>query len=525
MSNNISFDRQKLFNGLETLYKAVAPSLGPRAFAAGLDEQFRRRVIDDGVEIAKRVILEDKVENFAANLVAEAARRTADEAGDSTTATVILAYHMIHEAFKLIDTGVHPMSLRKGLEEGIELLVKEVDKIKTPVKGLEQTTQIATISCKDEVLGKLVAETIENMGTDGIVTVEETTASETYVDYQKGMRFESGYAHPAFVTHPENMESIYLNPKILIMDKAVSFEGLLPIFEQVTKKGQAIVIIAPALDDRMGEFLIENKRKGAIQALYINAPYAANFQKDFLQDLAILTGASYITLTEGGRIEDIKYEDLGESEKIISNKNSTIVIQGKGDPIVIEERIKSIKALVKNTPSDFETEKLKERLAKLTTGVAIIKVGGTTEVEMNERKERAIDAVAATKAAVEDGIVPGGETAYFHISNTLGDLPAHSILKKAIIAPFRQLMINSGLDASQMLERLKGTTIADYTKYDLGVEAFGVDATTGEIKNLFEAGIIDPAKVVKCALRNAVSVTIQFIILNVVITPGEPVVK
>jgi chaperonin GroEL len=487
-------------------------------------------VIDDGVEIAKRVILEDKVENFAANLVAEASRKTADEAGDSTTATIILAYHMIHEAFKLIETGVHPMSLRKGLEEGVELLVKEVDKIKTPVKGLAQTTQIATISCKDEVLGKLVAETIDSMGVDGIVTVEETTGSETYVEYQKGMRFESGYAHAAFVTHPENMESIYLNPKILIMDRAVSFEGLMPIFSDIQKKGLSIVIIAPGMDERMGEFLIENKRKGAIQALYINAPYSANFQKDFLQDLAILTGANYITLTEGSRIEDIKYEDLGEAEKIISNKNSTIVIQGKGDPTLIEERITSIKALLKNTPSDFENEKLRERLAKLTTGVAIIKVGGTTEVEMNERKERAIDAVAATKAAVEDGIVIGGERAYFQLENVLnsyyapkGILPgeygnpnalAYTVLTTAIQKPFEQLMTNSGLNVGEYTEKMKHAKPGE-----------GVDATTGEIVNMIEKGIIDPAKVVKCALRNAVSVAIQFMIINVVITPGDEPAK
>ena len=249
MANNvISFDKSKLLEGLDILYKAVAPSLGPRGYTAAIDEVFRRRVVDDGVEIAKRIILEDKVQNLGANIVAEAAKKTADEAGDSTTATIILAHAIIHESFKLIATGVHPMSLRRGLEEGIELLVAEVDKIKTPVKGLEQTTQIATISCKDPKLGKLVAETIDEMGVDGIVTVEESKASETYVDYQKGMRFESGYAHQAFVTHQENMEAIYANPKILVMDRGVSFEGLLPLFSEVQKKGLSIVMIAPEMD-------------------------------------------------------------------------------------------------------------------------------------------------------------------------------------------------------------------------------------------------------------------------------------
>lgn len=515
--NIISFDQQKLLEGLDILFNATAPSLGPLAYAAGVDEGFRRRVLDDGVEIAKRIILEDKVQNFGANLVAEAARKTADEAGDSTTATIILAHALIHESFKLIETGIHPMSLRRGLEEGVALLIKEVDAIKTPVKGLAQTTQIATISCKDPKLGELVAKTIDEMGVDGIVTVEESKASQTYVDFQKGMRFESGYAHAAFVTHPETMETIYTSPKILVMDKAVSFEGLLPIFTEIQKKGLSLVIIAPAMDGRMGEFLIENKRKGAIQALYVNAPFAANFQKDFLQDIAILTGATYISLTEGGRIEDLKFSDLGECEKIISNKNSTLIIAGKGDQQVVQDRVQSLKSLIKETPSDFESEKLKERLAKLTTGVAVIKIGGATEVEMNERRERAIDAVAATKAALEDGIVMGGERTYFQLLQNLYQgnpkdfRGAELILWNALQKPFEQLLTNSGLNVGEYTEKLSHAH-----------KDFGVDVTTGEIVNMINAGIIDPAKVVKCALRNAVSVAIQFILINVIITPGEP---
>src|ERR1035437_3417975 len=359
MANQISFDKQKLVEGLDILFNAVAPSLGPRAYCAALDEGFRRRVIDDGVEIAKRIILEDKVQNFGANTVAEAAQKTAQEAGDSTTATIILAHAIIHESLKLIATGVHPMALRVGLEEGVKLLVNEVDKIKTPIKGLEQSIQIATISCKDPKLGELVAKTIDEMGIDGIVTVEESTASETYVDYQKGMRFESGYASKGFVTHPEQMESIYMNPKILIMDKCPTYQTLTPIFAEVKKKQLPLVIIAPEIDNELKAFLIANKSnpESPFLSLCINAPYAANFQKDFLQDLSILTGATYIALTEGARIEDIKFSDLGECEKIISSHNSTLILGGKGIKEDVDSRIKSIRALVKSTPSDFDSEK------------------------------------------------------------------------------------------------------------------------------------------------------------------------
>lgn len=524
MANQISFEKSKLVEGLDILFNAVAPSLGPRAYTAALDEGFRRRVIDDGVEIAKRVILEDKIQNFGANIVAEAARKTADEAGDSTTATIILAHAIIHESLKLIDTGVHPMSLRAGLEEVIKLLIDEVDKIKTPITDLKQTIEIATISCKDPILGELIAKTINDMGLDGITTVEESIAPETYVEYQKGMRFESGYAHPAFVTHPEQMEAIYTNPKVLVLDKAVSFEAFLGspdnIFPQIQKKGESIVIIAPSLDPNMGEFLIENKRKGALRALYINAPYAANFQKDFLMDLAVLTGATYIPLTEGGRIEDVKYSDLGECEKITSSHNSTLIVNGKGKKVNVDNRIASIKSQIKLTPSDFETEKLRERLAKLTTGVAVIKVGGSTEVEMQERKERAIDAVAATKAALEDGIVIGGEMAYFELLKIYTGNPkdykgSELILWNALQKPFEQLLTNSGLDVGEYREKIRNSKIKNA----------GIDVTTGEVVDMVKVGIIDPSKVIKCALKNSVSVAIQFLSVNVIITPGPESLK
>lgn len=518
MPNMISFDRARLLRGVDILYDVVSKTLGARAFTGLLFDGLKSKMYDDGVELAKRVILEDSVEAAGAILVSEAARKTADEAGDGTTATIILSHALIHESLKLIATGIHPMSLRKGLEEGVQLLIESVDTIKIPVTTKEQTTQIATISCKDPQLGTLIADTIEEMGENGIVTVEESRASETYVDYQKGMRFESGYAHTAFVTHPDTMETIYNNPKVLIIDKAISFEGLLPLFSEIQKKGESLVIIAPTMENRMGEFLIENKKKGAIQALYINAPFAANFQKDFLVDLATLTGATYIPLTEGGRIEAITYSDLGECKKIISNRNSTIVIDGAGGKQAIESRIMSIKALLKATPSDFDTAKLQERLAKLTTGVAVIKVGGQTEVEMDERRERAIDAVAAVKAALEDGIVPGGERAYFALQQSIeysSDKNARAILSNAIEQPFNQLLINAGLDVGMYRERLNNTKL----------KHAGVDVTNGVIVNMLDAGIIDPAKVVKYALRNSVSVAIQFILNHVIITPGEPVKK
>lgn len=512
MPNIVSFDKQKLITGLDTLFAAVASTLGPRAFAAGIDEVFRRRVVDDGVIIAKRIILEDKVENFGANLVAEAASKTADEAGDGTTATIIMAHAIIHEALKRIATGAHPMHLRQGLEEGIALLIKEIDVIKTPITGVEQATQIATISCKDPVLGALVAKTIDEMGEDGLVTTEESSASETTVDYQKGMRFESGYASAGFVTIPEKMESVYKNAKILIIDKCPSYQALTLLLTEVKKQQMPLVIIAPQIDDELKAFLLANKAnpQSPFHSLCINAPYAANFQKDFMQDVALFTGANYIALTEGARIEGLTFTDLGTCEKIISTHNSTVIIGGKADEKLLKERIASIKTLIRTTPSDFASDKLKERLAKLTSGVAVIKVGGSTEVEMKERLERTVDAVAATKAALSDGIVIGGERVYFLIQHVLDrTVEAHSILLKALAEPFNQLLTNSGLSIGEYTEKLRHSSDS------------GVDVTTGLTVDLIAEGIIDPASVAKSVLRNAVSVAIQFLLIHVIIVPGN----
>jgi chaperonin GroEL len=517
MPNFVSFKKEDLIVGLDILYDAVAPSLGPRAYAAAIDEGFRRRVLDDGAEIARRIILEDKVQNFGANTVAQAARKTADEAGDSTTATIILAHAIIHESMKLVATGVHPMSLRKGLEDGIKSLVAEIDNIKRSLEDDEQQNRVAVVSCKDETLGKLISETITKMGVEGIVRAEESLQPETYVEFQEGMRFESGYANSNFITNPDTMEAVFLNPKILILDKPLSYEPFLPLFTEIQKQGLSLVIVAPEIDERMREFLVDNKKKGTLQSLYVNAPYSANVQRDFLQDLAVFTGAKYIALREGMRVEDISFANLGDCDQVVSNHNSSIIIGGKGDPEDIQRTIIGIKQLIKNTPSDFETEKLRERLAKLTSGVAIIKVGGTTDVEMLERKERVIDALAATRAAIEDGIVPGGETVYLRIKSALDSLEdtnARLVLQRAIEKPFEQLLSNSGLSVGEYKERLSHAK-----------QGMGVDVTSGELVDMVKKGIVDPAKVVKCALQNAVSVAIQFLLINVIIAPGDQPIK
>lgn len=501
--------KDKRKKAVQTVYDAVAISLGPRSAFAGIDYGFEKKVLKDGVSIARVILLEDLVENFFASIIVEASKKQVVSCGDGTTCVIILAYAIINEATKLIEAGVSPMSLREGLEQGVEKVIKEIEKSSIPIKTLDQKKQIATISASDKDLGELVADIMEKVGGHGLITIEESKNSETEIEHQEGMQFDKGYASPYFVTNAETLEASIIDPSILVTDKRLVPQEIMPLLEDIAKKGKSLVIIGPPIMETMRDFLIVNKMQGKIRALYVNAPMFGDKQNAMLQDIAILTGGRFISEEKGDKPEDIKFEDLGKARRVTSFSDSTEIVGGKGDKKLIDQRVKAIKSQISDTESEFDKDKLKERFAKLTGGVAVINVGGQTEIEMKERKERAIDAVAALRAAIESGIVPGGETIYLSALHTLKeDSYANTILRNALKEPFKILMENAGMDAGQMNERL--------IKEPLGS---GIDVTDGKVKDMVKEGIIDPTAVSVNALRNAVSVAIQALLTKVVIVP------
>lgn len=511
--NQVTFGKEAkdgLLTGIEVLYRAVSSTLGARSRTVGIDYGYAGKILKDGVSIAKVILLADPVQNFGAQRVAEAARKTVQDVGDGTTVTIILAHAIITEAQKLIDAGVSPMELKEGLEKGIEALVVEIDKYAKPVKKLQEVVDVATVSVSgDKPLGQLIGETIYKVGVQGVVTVEENAKSnETYVDYQKGMRFDKGYSHQLFVTNPDKMEASLKDTKVLVTDKALNPQEVMPLLTEVfEKKGLPLVILSPESSEQLRDFLIVNKMQGKIRALHINQP-----DTNLLQDVAILTGAKFIST--GDTWDKVKYEDLGKAKRVTSSGTATEIVGGGGAKEDIDTRVTSLINQIKQSDSDFEKEKLRERYAKLTDGVAVINVGGRTEVEMQERKERVDDALGATMAAIDEGIVPGGEIVYLSARRALkGESYANTILRNALEKPFRKLMDNAGFDAGQKLEQLHGTVVVK------GVEGFGIDVTTGKLENMLAIGVIDPVAVPKSALRNALSVALQIMTTDTVITP------
>lgn len=511
--NNVTFGKEArdgLSRGIDTLYRAVSSTLGARSRTVGIDYGFAGKILKDGVSIAKVIALKDPVENFGAQRVAEAARKTVQDVGDGTTVTIILAHAIITEAQKLIEAGVSPMELTEGLEKGVQALTDEIGKYATPAKKLQEVIDVATVSVSgDKPLGKLIGETIHKVGLEGVVTVEENTKSnDTYVDHQEGMRFAKGYSHQLFITNPDKMEASLKDTKVLVTDKQLNPSEILPLFTEVfEKRGMPLVILSPESSEQLRDFLVVNKMQGKIRALHINQP-----DTNLLQDIAILTGARFIST--GDTWDKVVYADLGKAKRITSSATTTEVVGGGGSKEALETRVSSLVTQIKQTDSDFEKEKLRERYAKLTDGIAVINVGGRTEVEMQERKERVDDAVGATMAAIDEGIVPGGEIVYLSALRALkGDSYANTILRNALKAPFRKLMTNAGFDGGQMLEKINGTVVV------AGVEGFGIDVTTGKLENMLAIGVIDPVAVPKAALRNALSVAIQIISCDTVITP------
>jgi chaperonin GroEL len=505
-----------LLQGVNIMADAVGSTLGPcgRNVAIAktnhMGEIYERVVLHDGVSVARAIDLPNENENMGAQLLKQAAQKQVDEVGDGTTVTMVLAQAIITECLAIMATGVNPMTLRAGLEAGVDKLLKALDKKAIPINTKQQTTNIATISAENAELGALVADTIGKSGKDGIIAVEESKNTTTTMEHHGGMRFDHGYVHPLFVTNPERMEALLEDPLILVTDKTLTslteIEGLL---NSVVTHGKKLVLFAPDFGTDALALLLQNKLDGKLLTLCIKSPSWSQ-DKESLQDLAIHTGATMITEDAGHKFEDVTIDWLGKAEQVSALRESTTVVGGKGKATEQKKRVASIDAALRIVESAYEKEKLRERKARLTNGVYVIKVGGTTEVEMNERRERVIDAVHATQAALDSGIVPGGEVTYLNLRSVLRpSTVTEGILYRALAKPFLKLCTNAGLDAGQMLERIETATLS----------SVGIDVTTGELQDMIAAGIIDPAAVPREALRNALSVAVQIVTTGCTITP------
>ncbi|KKU98966.1 MAG: 60 kDa chaperonin, partial [Candidatus Amesbacteria bacterium GW2011_GWA1_48_9] len=497
--------RNSLVHGVNTLAKAVIITLGPKGRNVALDKKWGApAVVHDGVSVAKEIDLSDPFANMGAQLVKQAADKTNDAAGDGTTTATALAAAIVNQGMKNITAGSNPMALKRGIDKGVEAVVAEIKKISKPIKGHEEIAQVATISAGDDEIGKKIAESLDKVGRDGVVTVEEGKGLTIDIEYTEGMEFDKGYASPYFVTIPEKMEAEIESPYILITDKKISsIQDLLPFLESFIKVSKNLVIIADDLEGEALATLVVNKLRGSFNVLAVKAPGFGDRRKAMLEDIAILTGGTVISEDTGRTFEGVKVDDLGRADKVWADKDNCRLIGGKGDPARIKARIAQLKDEITSTTSDFDKEKLEERLAKLSGGVAVINVGAATEVELNDKKERVKDAVGATKAAVEEGIVPGGEVTLIRAAKVLDSLKLDpeekvglDILRFALEQPFRWLLKNAGLDDGYFLKMVADANQAD----------FGVNVATGEPGSMYKFGVIDPAKVTRLALQNAASV-------------------
>jgi chaperonin GroEL len=509
--------RQALVHGVNTLAKAVIITLGPKGRNVALDKKWGApNVVHDGVSVAKEIDLEDKFANMGAQLVKQAAEKTNDAAGDGTTTATSLAAAIVTQGMKNITAGSNPMAIKRGLDKGVEAVVAEIKKLSKPLKTQEEVAQVATISAGDEEIGKKIAEALEKVGRDGVVTVEDGKGLTIDIEYKEGMEFDKGYASPYFVTIPEKMEAEIESPYILITDKKIaSIQDLLPFLENFIKVSKNLVIIADDLEGEALATLVVNKLRGAFSVLAVKAPGFGDRRKAMLEDIAILTGGTVISEDTGRTFEGVKVDDLGRVDKVWADKDNCRLIGGKGDQKAIQARIKQLKDEITRTTSDFDREKLEERLAKLSGGVAVINVGAATEVELNDKKERVKDAVGATKAAVEEGIIPGGEVTLIRAAKVLDTLKLENdekigldILKYALEQPFRWLLKNASLDDGYFLKQVIESKDND----------FGVNVATGQTGSMYKFGIIDPAKVARSALQNAASVGTMILTTESLIT-------
>jgi chaperonin GroEL len=501
--------RSAILRGVNALADAVKVTLGPKGRNVILDKKFGSPTITkDGVTVAKEVDLKDPMENLGARMVREVASKTSDVAGDGTTTATVLAQGLFREGIKHVTAGANPMELKRGIEKAVDTVVEELKKLSKPVKG-KMIAQVGTISANaDETIGTIIAEAMEKVGKDGVITVEESKSMETLLEVVEGMRFDRGYSSPYFVTDPERMEAVLENPYILTYEKKISsMKDLLPGLEKVAQQGQPLLIIAEDVEGEALATLVVNKLRGTLKAAAVKAPGYGDRRKAMLEDIAILTGGKAITEDLGIKLENVKLEDLGRAKKVVIDKDNTTIIEGTGKTKDIEGRVKQIRTQIEETTSDYDREKLQERLAKLVGGVAVIKVGAATETEMKEKKARVEDAMHATKAAVEEGIVPGGGVALLrsqpaldNLLKTDKDLSHDSrmgveLVRRAIEEPMRWIANNAGQEGNIIVAKVREMKPEE-----------GFDAQTEKFTNLVEAGVIDPTKVVRSAIQNASSI-------------------
>src|SRR3990170_2879599 len=510
--------RTKLKAGVDKLANAVATTLGPKGRNVALDKKWGApNVVHDGVTVAKEIELEDPFENMGASLVKEAASKTSDVAGDGTTTATVLAQAMVEEGLKNITAGVNPMTLKKGVEKASEAVVEELKKMAKKVVGQEDIEKIATISAADSTIGKLIADALQKVGPDGVVTVEEGKGLELSVEYKEGMEFDRGFVSPYFVTDPDKMQAVIEDAHILITDqKITSLNDLLQFLENFVKISKNLVIIADEVEGEALATLVVNKIRGTFNVLAIKAPGFGDRRKEMLDDIATLTGGVVISEDMGRKLESVTVEDLGRADSVVADKENTIIIGGKGSKAAIEGRIKQIKNEITTTDSDFDREKLEERLAKLSGGVAVINVGAATEIELKEKKERVDDAVHATKAAVEEGYVVGGGVALLRAMKSLDKLGLNNdtderigveIVREALEKPLSMLAKNAGVDS--------GWAVKEVEKAHGNI---GLNALTGKFEDLVLAGVIDPVKVTRTALQNAASIAMMILTTEALIT-------
>lgn len=510
--------RQSLVKGVNVLAKAVVTTLGPKGRNVAIDRKWGApNVIHDGVSVAKEVELEDPFENMGAQLVKEAASKTNDVAGDGTTTATLLAQSIVNIGFKNVTAGANPMILKIGMEKAVEAVVSEVAKMAKTVKA-EDVAKVATISAQDPKIGALIAEALAKVGKDGVVTVEEGKGLEMSIDHKEGMEFDRGYASPYFVTNADKMEAEIDSPYILITDKKIaSLQELLPFLENLIKVSRNLVIIADEIEGEALATLVVNKLKGTFNVLAIKAPGFGDRRKEMLEDIAVLTGGTVISEDTGRKLESVTLEDCGRADKVWADKENSRIIGGKGEVSKIKARVAQIRKAIEASTSDFDKEKLQERLAKLSGGVAVINVGAATEVEMKDKKERVNDAVAATKAALEEGIVPGGGVTLLRARGVLNKLSASldgdekigvDILYQALSEPVRWIAKNAGADEGWVVKKVEESKVADY----------GFNAMTMEFGSMLSAGVVDPAKVTRSAVVNAASIGMMVLTTECLIT-------
>lgn len=507
MAKEILFNeeaRRALGRGVDQLANAVKVTLGPKGRNVVLDKKFGSPTItNDGVTIARDIELADPFENMGAQLVKEVATKTNDVAGDGTTTATVLAQAMIQEGMRNVAAGANPMILKKGIETAVKTLVEEIKKRSIKVSGKAEIAQVASVSAADEEIGGLIAEAMEKVGNDGVITVEESKGLQTALNVVEGMQFDRGYISPYMVTDPDRMEAVMDNPYILITDRKISaIADMLPTLEKVVKVGKELLIIAEDVEGEALATLVVNRLRGTFKAVAVKAPGFGDRRKAMLEDIAILTGGTVITEDMGRKLDSVELTDLGTARQVRITKDETTIIDGVGDKDVIAKRVSQIRAQVEETTSEFDREKIQERLAKLSGGVAVIEVGAATEVEMKDKKLRIEDALNATRAAVEEGIVAGGGTTFIDIIPALNTLEATgdvqtgiNLVKRAVEEPLRQIAYNAGLEGSVVVEKVKNT--------EAGV---GFNALTEEYIDMVKAGIVDPAKVTRSALQNAASI-------------------